>query len=50
MPNIEEVRLPGRRVKVGDKRWKPYYPCAHLKEFSVKNVSREFTKKCHARS
>ena len=39
MPNIEEVRLPERRVKVGDKRWKTYYPCAHLKEVSVKSKS-----------
>ena len=37
MPNIEEMRLPERRVKVGDKTWKTYYPCAYLKYSSVKS-------------
>ena len=37
MPNIEEMKLPELRVKVGDKTWKTYYPCAHIKHSSVKS-------------
>ena len=37
MPNIEEMTLPQRTERVGDKRWKTYYPCAHLKYSSVKS-------------